>query len=97
MATRKMVSKCKVTRCFCPPAGCACVGRPGGELCAAAGAAECVCRGDAGAALPAAPLLSPLLHWGTALLQVCAPRGTCPIPSVCKPTAHAAKVRDSVP
>lgn len=53
-----------------PPPGCACVCGPGGELCAAAGAAECFCRGDAGAALPAAALLSPLLHGWATLLQV---------------------------
>lgn len=48
--------------------GCTSVGRPGGQLRAAAGAAEYLCRGDAGPGLPAATLLSPMLHGGTALL-----------------------------
>ena len=54
----------------CSSSGCACVGGPGGELCAAAGGAECFCGGDAGAALPAAPLLPLLLHGRPPLLQV---------------------------
>lgn len=50
--------------------GGSCVFRPGGELCAAAGAAKCLCWRDPGPALSAAPLLSPLLHGRTPLLQV---------------------------
>lgn len=41
-----------------------------GELCAPAGPAGRVRRWDAGAALPAGPLLPHLLHGGPALLQV---------------------------
>lgn len=51
-------------------AGRACVGWSGGELRSAAGAPECVCRRDAGAALPAASLLPPLLFGQAPVLQV---------------------------
>lgn len=53
-----------------PAPGCAWVSRRGGELCAAAGAAERLRRGDAGPAFPAAALLSSLLHGWKTLLQV---------------------------
>lgn len=75
MITCSMVlygGECMINRLYdlCCRSGCACGGGPGGELCAAVGAAECFRRGDAGPALPAAALLSPLLHGWTPLLQV---------------------------
>lgn len=61
---------CCMYSLFCTPSGCACVDRPGGELCAAVGPTEYFCWGDAGPTLPAASLLSPLLHGWKTLLQV---------------------------
>lgn len=64
------ISCCSPNLTSFTPSGCACVDGPGGELCAAVGATEFFCWGDAGPALPAAPLLSPLLHGWKTLLQV---------------------------